>query len=678
MLRQFSLAGSKRQTLILAIEDLHWIDKTSEEYLLSLVESLSGAPIFLVSTYRPGYRPPWLEKSFATQMSLRPLSAADSLRVVRSAVEASSIPEQLAKTIVEKADGNPLFLEELARAVGDQPQGITSLAMPSTVQGVLQARIDRLASAPKRLLQTAAVIGREVPLALLRGVWGAPGSLDAHLIELKRQELLYERGADEQIYIFKHALTQDVAYDSLLTPARQALHEATGRALEVMHKDQLQEQYELLAYHYSQTTDNEKALEYLHLANQKAAKANAMQEAMTYFERAMAVLDGVPDTNANRRRRISLIADQWIVFWLLFRVPEYYDLLSRNSTIALALGERGLLARFQLYLGHCQYVFGWLDQATETCTNAAKLNEAAGSDIYAGAAYCVLQWIHFYLGNFEQALSLQKPALQKLSRHFDLRWYSWSLAAASLAYSSTGRCGEAVQEAQSAIDTAAKYGDNGLGAFAHLVASFACVYGGDYAKAIEHAQIAHEKAPTPADKAWTQTCLGFACCRDGQARRAVDLLAAVAPMYDATRFVFGQVMVSANLGEAYWSAGEFDLAEQTLQKGLAIAGPVGMRFYASYMRRLQGEIALAQDPQQAGEPFAEPHFESAISVLCDIEAEGELALAYVGYGRLHRQQGRIAQARDYFTRALSIFERLGTLVEPDKVRAELAVLPAPP
>ena len=335
--------------------------------------------------------------------------------------------------------------------------------------------------------------------------------------------------------------------------------------------------------------------------------------------------------------------------------------MSHNSGIATTLGERNLLAHIQLYLGHCQYVFGWLDQATETCTNAAKLNEAVGSDIYAGAAYCVLQWTHFYFGNFEQALSWQEPALQRLRRYFDLRWYSWSLAAASLSYAASGRCREAAQEARNEIDTAAEYGDNSLGAFAHLVARFVYVYGGDYAKAIEHAQIALEKAPTPADKVWAQTCLGFACCRDGQAHKAVDLLATVAPMYDATRFVLGQVMASANLGEAYWRAGEFDLAEQTLQKGLALAGSVGMKFYGGYMRRLQGEVALARNPQQAGEPFAVPHFEAAITDLRDIKAEVELALTYVGYGRLHRQQGRTAEARDYLTRALSIFERLGTL-----------------
>jgi class 3 adenylate cyclase len=164
MLRQLSLAGSRRRPLIFAIEDLHWIDKTSEEYLASLVENLSGASILLVSTYRPGYRPAWLEKSFATQISLRPLSSSDSLRVLYSVLESQTIPESLAQIIVQKAEGNPLFLEELARTIDDRAAGSQTISMPDTVHGVLQARIDRLSNTPKRLLQIASVIGREAPL----------------------------------------------------------------------------------------------------------------------------------------------------------------------------------------------------------------------------------------------------------------------------------------------------------------------------------------------------------------------------------------------------------------------------------------------------------------------------------------------------------------------------------
>jgi tetratricopeptide (TPR) repeat protein len=681
MLRQLSLSGSRRRALIFGLEDLHWVDKISEEYLASLAESLSGAPILLLSTYRPGYRPPWMEKSFATQISLRPLSSADSLRVVRSASEGHMVSETLAEAIVEKAGGNPLFLEELARVVSEQPLGLQSFSMPDTVQGVLQARIDRLANAPKRLLRTASVIGREVPLKLLRVVWEVPGSLDVHLLDLKRQEFLFERStAGEQIYIFKHALTQEVAHDSLLTLARQALHETTARAIEATYEDHLEEHYERLAHHYSQTTNNDKAFKYLWLANQKAAKANAMQEAMTYFERAMGTLDKMPDTEANRQQRISLILDQWIVFWLLFRVPAFYDLLTRYRDTVNKLGDPGLLGRFQFYFGHCQWVFGSFDQAAQTALNAARLSEEASLDVYAGAAYNLLQFTHLFLGNFDQAIALEEPALQRLRGHlissFAIRNYAWSFAAASWAYSSMGRFSEALTQAQSEISVAEEYHDNSLAAFAYWIAGIAYIYKSDFAKAIEHCEIAVEKAPTLADKAWGQTFLAFAWCRSGQARKAADLLAPLVQAYEATQVVVAQVMAITLLGEAYWRSGQLDLAEWTLQKGLELANRIGAKFYMGCMRRLLGEVALERNPRQVAEPFAAPHFEAGISILRDIKAEIELAFAYAGYGRFHEQQGRVAEARAYFARALEIFERLGTLVEPDKVRAELAALPA--
>jgi predicted ATPase len=292
-MRELSFSGSKRQTLIIAVEDLHWIDKISEEYLASLVESLSGLRILLLCTYRPGYGPPWIEKSFTTQVSLRPLSSRDSMRVINSVVPSQGLSETLAEMIVEKAEGNPLFIEELARAIRDQASDSVqasdsgSFSMPDTIQGVLQARIDRLADAPKRVLQTASVIGREVPLKLLRAVWQTPGSLDVHLLELKRLEFLYEKSlVGDRAYVFKHALTQEVAHESLLSSVKQVLHEATGSALESLYTDKLEEYYERLAYHYCQSANKHKALEYLGLANRKAAKSNAMQEAMAYFHQA--------------------------------------------------------------------------------------------------------------------------------------------------------------------------------------------------------------------------------------------------------------------------------------------------------------------------------------------------------------------------------------------------------
>src|SRR5262245_53943214 len=169
-----SLNGSQQRPLICEIEDLHWIDKTSEDYLATLVESLAGAAILLLVTYRPGYRPPWLDKSYATQLALRQLAPQDGAVVVRSVVQRALLPAHLEQMILVKAEGNPFFLEELTRAVLEHGDLQEAVAVPDTIQGVLMARLDRLPEVPKRLLQTASVLGREFSMGLLTAIWDGP------------------------------------------------------------------------------------------------------------------------------------------------------------------------------------------------------------------------------------------------------------------------------------------------------------------------------------------------------------------------------------------------------------------------------------------------------------------------------------------------------------------------
>jgi DNA-binding winged helix-turn-helix (wHTH) protein len=191
-LRTLFFKAAKRTPLLIAIEDIHWIDRTSEEFLTTLVERLAGAPIMIVTTCRSGYRVPWLDRSYLAQITLRPLTSADSSRLVDYAVGEQPLPEAASAAIVEKGEGNPFFLEELARTVVER--GADSTAIPETVQGVIMARIDRLPEAAKHVLQNASVLGREVPLQLLDRVWRG-GEYASELRELCRLEFLYENPA---------------------------------------------------------------------------------------------------------------------------------------------------------------------------------------------------------------------------------------------------------------------------------------------------------------------------------------------------------------------------------------------------------------------------------------------------------------------------------------------------
>ncbi|HSE95515.1 MAG TPA: AAA family ATPase, partial [Methylomirabilota bacterium] len=230
-LRQLLVQQSRRRPLAITVEDVHWIDQTSEEYLAFLADALADAPLLLVATYRPGYRPAWLDRSFATQLALGRLAAPDSLRVVRALLHDAGADDPRTRLILDRAEGNPFFLEELARAVGEASAPGADRRVPETVQGVIAARIDRLSEPAKRVLQAASVLGREWPRRLLEAVW--PGDdLDASLRELTRHEFLRDVvGADEATFAFKHALTQDVARSTLLAPRRRELHRRAAEAL---------------------------------------------------------------------------------------------------------------------------------------------------------------------------------------------------------------------------------------------------------------------------------------------------------------------------------------------------------------------------------------------------------------------------------------------------------------
>jgi tetratricopeptide (TPR) repeat protein len=277
-------------------------------------------------------------------------------------------------------------------------------------------------------------------------------------------------------------------------------------------------------------------------------------------------------------------------------------------------------------------------------------------------------------GDYDQVLTLKAQVLRVMEQRFNLRWYAWALKAASLAYAWLGRWDDAVDEGQKELRVSEEFSDNSEISIAAWTLSMVYTSKGDLVRALEYGELGVQKAPTPADKAWSQGFLAWVWCRAGEPHRGVEVLAQVVSIQRAGRFIWSEVL-ALFLDEGYWLAGEYDQARQTLEGLLDVAERCGMKFLLGAAHRLLGEIALSTNPGQVDAPLAAPHFEQSIAILQQIKAENELALAYAGYGRLHQRQGHVEQAHDYLTRALVIFERLGTLGEPDKVRQALAALP---
>jgi tetratricopeptide (TPR) repeat protein len=265
---------------------------------------------------------------------------------------------------------------------------------------------------------------------------------------------------------------------------------------------------------------------------------------------------------------------------------------------------------------------------------------------------------------------VKEELLRTMEQRFNPRWYVRGLCGASRACICLGCWDQAVEEAQNALKVAEESSDNSLVVFAAWALSMAYTWIGELGRGIEYGELALQKAVTPADQAWAQRGLGWALCRAGEANRGIELLTAALATVGPWRHMPTEIATKCILGAGYWLAEEDDKARQTLEEALEIADRCGARYYLGWAQRLLGEIALKADAAQAMS-----HFEKSIAVLQKIKAENELALAYTSYGRLHKKQGEIEPAREYLTKALEIFERLGTLSEPDKVREELARLP---
>ena len=362
-LRALMLAMARRGPLVILVEDLQWIDHTSEALLASLVERLGAAAILLLTTYRAGYRPPWLDRSFATQIALRPLDARDGLALVSGLLLEASGGDAVARLILAKAEGNPFFIEELARVVVDQRAGGGGLEVPDTVHGVLTARIDRLAEIPKRLVQTAAVLGREFPLRLLQAMEPdlGPHSLGHQLAELSRLEFLYERTErGEPIYVFNHALTQDVARATLVTARRQALHRRAADALQQLYPERVRELAPLLAHHYQEAEAWREVAHHAAVAAELARRAYANQEALTRFDQALAASERAGNL---AREQLVLREARAEVHGLLGDFERAKDDL--ETAVALAEAARDAAARGRvlgalgaLWGGHRDYVRG--------------------------------------------------------------------------------------------------------------------------------------------------------------------------------------------------------------------------------------------------------------------------------------------------------------------------------
>jgi class 3 adenylate cyclase/tetratricopeptide (TPR) repeat protein len=668
--------------LVVVIEDLHWVDQASEQALATLVDAVPSTPVLLLLTHRPGHVLT-LERSYTTRLALEPLAEEESAELIRGVLGLGSVPAELDRLVAGKAEGNPFFTEEvvrsltetgvLARANGGYVLTRTAaeVRIPDTVQEVILSRIDRLERPARAALQLASVIGREFALHLLERISDLEARLEAALSELKGLELIYEKTwYPELAYMFKHALTHDVAYSTLLAERRRELHRVVAGAVEELYADRLAEHYETLAHHYSEAWEWDKALDYLARAGEKAAAAFANQDALDYYAQALEMCGKLGDSTLETQG--SLAQRRAFVNFVIGRFPDAAVDMNRVVDTARKRGDRRLEGQALAYRGLCEH-WNHQSKAAEATLRAAMA--LAGEDLPAVRclASLILILVYVAMGRHHE----MDPLLVFVHRHASemdaFGQATWGFTASRVELWA-GRLESAVRRAEE--------GREATGAvMAHrVICQWNEAHGrasiGEYEEARRILQETLDLCERVGDMVARVRCLNtmgyvygelcdFARATDWNQRGLEMALAANAPVREV------EMNARLNLAENLLAQGQVDEAEQqfrSVEQVVRDPEVVWMRWrYAQRFFHSFGEWCLARDEPARALLMAD----ECLALAEDSGSRKNIVKARRLRGQCHLAEGRPAQAEPELTAALALAREVGS---PPQIWKTLAAL----
>jgi class 3 adenylate cyclase/tetratricopeptide (TPR) repeat protein len=665
---QLALQGARRRPLVLEVANLQWIDPSSEEILEGLVERLAGAAILLLVTYRPGYRLPWLDKSYVTQAALSPLTPADSRKVTLANLRTVPVVEPLVQAIVAKAGGNPFFLEELTRAVSDRnATQVRPSAVPATVEAVLAARIDRLPPAAKRLLQAAGVIGKEVPLPLLRTVGGLPEEvLEQQLAQLQAGEFLYELFVESTpAYTFTHALTQEVAYGSLLQERRRALHARIVEALETLAGDRVAEPIERMAHHALRGELWDKALAYGRQAGERAMARSACREAVGYFEEALGVLQHLPEQRDNIEQAIDLRLALRSALRPLGDFVRILTALREDETIAAALDDPRRLGQVLRFLANHFHVMGAYDQAIASAQRALVLATASGDVVLHALATYYLGEAYQTQGDYRRAIDCFRETVASIegARRYERFGQVYLPAVISRVllvecHAELGVFAEGSTLGAEGLQIAEMVDHPPSLMIAHYGIGLLALRQGNLPRALprlEQAVGLCQDVNLPVYFPWMAAALGEAYTLDGRVTDAVALLTQAMEQTSAIETVF-QALCHLSLGEAQVRAGCLEEAQALAERVLVLAREHKERSHQAYVLRLLGEIAAHREPPERHQ--AKDYYQQALALGDELGMRPLQGHCHLGLGTLYAKFGRPEEARTELAAAIDLYRAM--------------------
>jgi tetratricopeptide (TPR) repeat protein len=674
--KRILLRESLDQPLMLVFEDLHWIDDETQAVLNLLADSIATAKVLLLVNYRPEHTHQWGNKSYYTQLRLDPLNRESAAEMLSALVGEGPELLPLKRLVLERTEGNPFFMEELVQALFDEgvlirngtvkvTRSLNQLNIPPTVQGILAARIDRLPVAEKELLQTLSVIGNEFSLEVVRRLVEKPSDdLDRMLGALQLGEFIYEQPAVGDIdYIFKHALTQDVAYNSVLLERRKSLHERAGAAMAAFYASRIDDHLSDLARHYQRSGNSGKALEYLQRAGEQANARSSHAEAVGFLTSALELLETLPETPERVQQELALQAGLGSALTALkgWSSAEVVRAWGRASELCRQVGSTPRLFSVLFALGGTHLVRGelhkayGLQQQQEALAIAEKKPDAAffmWTSAQKGLILCPMGEFTSSRSQLERAISLYDPALCEAYRAvysvLDPGVISRGWLALTLCL--LGYPDQALESGHQAVALARK--------LAHPFSlTLSCRRSSQFyhlrregkeslSSADECLRLATEYgfeetfAPGPVGR-------GCALIELNRMEEGIPELEDNIAAARATGYELGLTQSLAALGNGYAKVGRVRDGLSAVAEGLAVSEKNGERWFDAELYRIRGELLLKHDAhaELKAEDEAESCFRQALDIARAQEARWWELRTTVSLARLLDKQGKRDEAR---------------------------------
>ena len=699
-------ALASRGPLVLCLQDLHWADPSTIDLLQRLAAGQTGSTLTLVN-YRPEFA---FHEGGIREIRLEELSHRDTRDLVESLLNAQSVPNELVAFLEARTNGNPFFMEEIVNSLIENHVltrdgngwGLTGQfdvkAIPTTIRGVIAARIDRLDAERRRILQEASVIGREFLFTILRQVSGGDATLEDGLLALESADLIRKRDVDPDLeYLFKHALTQEVAYQGLLRSKRHELHGRVGQAMERLLGERQREYAESIAYHFQNSETPERAVPYLLIAGKKAIERYALAEAESYYRSAYEILLSQPKTAERDHDLLELIVEWSLLHYYTADIPSSSRLIGEHADLLETVPDpelRGMWLAWHCFVGYCQMN---LPQAIASADRAIAMGEGCASARVLAYAHTQRAWALLVAGRCYDGLESSEKALglvDQLSDDRDARYIRLKAGCASaVGWLLIGDLIKALAIAKNLIELAGVSGSARTLSLAQAAIGVIYYFTGDVGRGVTEAERGRDIAPDPIYRGFVEQYLARFLVDAGELGAAKEVIE------PALRFAEERGLVVLSLPHRL-SKALLLLAEGDLTRGMnqleaikreALGGQ--SHYYQTFVSATEAavyaRIATGEAKGSIGAVVRNPGFAigrarrasqtarnalSALSENLQPELEGFRFLIEFEFAKLLVKRKELDEARKHIEKAIAFLQPLGESVGMRDVRALLATL----